>query len=259
MGSLILCHNKRAKQPFEIKQVHQKIYTIEELCYYICNNLYLIDHTLMNKRLCNWLERELELVELSASLREELHRNCSEEQFVLTLLQGANLYALSEINKIQSVMDKLKTQSRVEKLKYKADTLLSGGECQTAVLVYQSILHSERDDSVKKEFYGKVYGCLGSAYGRQFLYKEASESYRKAYEICKESHMLKAYLYCCQKAYPEVEYVKMLSGNPMYLSMDAVLKAEKENQRDAFIPKLDENQLEIWKMEYRRGEGLKKL
>ena len=40
MGSLILCHNKRAKQPFEIKQVHQKIYTIEELCYYIYNNIY---------------------------------------------------------------------------------------------------------------------------------------------------------------------------------------------------------------------------
>ena len=42
MGSLILCHKKRAKRPFEISRVHTRIYTIEELCYYICNNLYLI-------------------------------------------------------------------------------------------------------------------------------------------------------------------------------------------------------------------------
>ena len=42
MGSLILCHKKRAKRPFEISRVHMRIYTIEELCYSICNNLYLI-------------------------------------------------------------------------------------------------------------------------------------------------------------------------------------------------------------------------
>ena len=39
MGSLILCHSKRAKRPYEISRVHMRIYTIEELCYYLCNNL----------------------------------------------------------------------------------------------------------------------------------------------------------------------------------------------------------------------------
>ena len=38
MGSLILCHKKRAKRPFEISRVHMRIYTIEELCYYIKEN-----------------------------------------------------------------------------------------------------------------------------------------------------------------------------------------------------------------------------
>ena len=55
MGSLILCHKKRAKRPFEISRVHMRIYTIEELCYYICNNLYLIDYTIVNERLCRWV------------------------------------------------------------------------------------------------------------------------------------------------------------------------------------------------------------
>ena len=54
MGSLILCHSKRAKRPYEISRVHMRIYTIEELCYYLCNNLYLIDYTIMNRRLCDW-------------------------------------------------------------------------------------------------------------------------------------------------------------------------------------------------------------
>ena len=63
MGSLILCHKKRARQPYVISRVHMKIYTIEELCYYICNNLYLIDYTIINQQLCDWIGRELDMEE----------------------------------------------------------------------------------------------------------------------------------------------------------------------------------------------------
>ena len=70
MGSLILCHRKKAKQPYEISRVHMRIYTIEELCYYICNNLYLIDYTIINRQLCNWIDTELDMKELADKLRE---------------------------------------------------------------------------------------------------------------------------------------------------------------------------------------------
>ena len=72
MGSLILCHRKRARQPYEIARIHMRIYTIEELCYYICNNLYLIDYTMVNRQLCNWIDKELELPKLA----ESFGRNC---------------------------------------------------------------------------------------------------------------------------------------------------------------------------------------
>ena len=52
MGSLILCHDRHAAHPYEITRIHCRIFTIEELCYYLCNNLYLIDYTIMNEQLC---------------------------------------------------------------------------------------------------------------------------------------------------------------------------------------------------------------
>ena len=55
MGSLILCHDQHAAHPYEITRIHCKIFTMEELCYYLCNNLYLIDYTIMNEQLCGWL------------------------------------------------------------------------------------------------------------------------------------------------------------------------------------------------------------
>ena len=50
MGSLILCHKKHARQPYVIARGHIRIYTLEELCYFICNNLYLIDYTLIKRQ-----------------------------------------------------------------------------------------------------------------------------------------------------------------------------------------------------------------
>ena len=86
-GSLILCHSKRAKRPYEISRVHMRIYTIEELCYYLCNNLYLIDYTIMNRRLCDWLEDELGLAKMAEDLRRDLDQNATLEEFVLTILK----------------------------------------------------------------------------------------------------------------------------------------------------------------------------
>ena len=232
MGSLILCHSKRAKRPYEISRVHMRIYTIEELCYYLCNNLYLIDYTIMNRRLCDWLEDELGLAKMAEDLRRDLDQNATLEEFVLTILKGSVIYAPSEIVKIQNLLEQLKNQR--------------------AFLVYQSILSQDWDESVNKKFYGKIYGCLGSAYGYLFLYKEAALMFKEAYSICEEEDMLKAYIYCCYRGLPEKDYVKMLSGNSMFLSMSAKIKAEMEEAKKENDLDFSDEKLITWKSENRR-------
>lgn len=229
-----------------------KIYTIEELCYYICNNLYLIDYTIINHQLCDWIGRELEMEKLSEHLKAELRKNCSMEQFILTILRESTIYAQSDINRIQNILERLQNQKDVERAKHKADSLMQSREYESAVLVYQAIVGGERDDSVDKKFYGKVYASLGAAYGRLFLYEEASKMYEAAYEICEEPEMLKAYLYCCRRAMPEEKYVKMLSGNPAFLSMDPQIKESIREVRREIDPDLPEKKLDQWKKEYRR-------
>ena len=251
MGSLILCHKKRAKQPYEITRVHVCVHTIEELCYYVCNNLYLIDHTIMNRQLCYWIDTELEMDGLAGRLREEISRNCTQEQFVIALLKGAVIYSVSEINKIQIRLDKLKNQKEVERAKFKADCLMSSGEYEDAILVYQSIVYGNWDDSVSMQFYGHVYGCLGTAYGRMFLYKEAADAYKEAYRLSEETDMLKAYLYCCMKVKAPEEYVKMLSGNAAFLSMDAILKEELKKAVKEEDLDIEEKEIERWKSQIR--------
>ena len=85
MSSLILCNKKRAKQPYEVSRIHCRIYTLEELCYYLSNNLYLIDYTIVNERLCDWIEAELGLLRLAEQLRTMLQKHSSEERFVMRI------------------------------------------------------------------------------------------------------------------------------------------------------------------------------
>ena len=252
MSSLILCHKKKARCAYEIARIHLRIYTIEELCYYLCNHLYLVDYTIMNEKLCDWLKEELELIELSDNLRNMLEQNASMEQFVVTILAYSSIYTTAELNQIQDVLDSLKNQGPIEKQKYKADNLMESGSVKSAIMAYQEIIHGERDESIDGKFYGKVYGCLGAAFGRLFLYKEAAKMYEAAFQICEEESMLKGYLYACRKYMNGEEYMALLQKSQIYLAVDSALADEvAEIEGRGKVLQYDDT-LENWKNQYRR-------
>lgn len=252
MSSLILCHKKKAKQPYDVAQIQRKLYTIEELCYYLCNHLYLVDYTIMNETLCDWLDEELELTSLANELRGLLERDSSVEQFVMTILSQSEIYTAGELNRIQDVLDKLKNQKPLEKQKYKADNLLASGSVKTAILSYQAILFGERDESLDGKFYGRVYGCLGAAYGRLFLYEEAAKMYEAAFQICEEPSMLKAYLYACRCYMNRETYNQLLAKSALYVECDEQLQRESEEIANTVQVLQYEDTLVNWKNEYRR-------
>ncbi len=252
MSSLILCHKKKAKQPYEVAQIQRKIYTMEELCYYLCNHLYLIDYTLMNEKLCDWLEEELELGDLANNLRRLLEQNGSMEQFVITILAHSSIYTTGELSRIQDVLDELKNQRPLEKQKYKADNLLASGSTKSAILIYQGILYGERDESLDGKFYGKVFACLGAAYGRLFLYEEAARMYEAAFQICEERTMLKAYLYACRRYMNGESYSQLLEKSQMYLDIDEELVKEVVEITESIQVLQYDDTMENWKNQYRR-------
>ena len=252
MSSLILCHKKKARCAYEIARIHRRIYTIEELCYYLCNNLYLVDYTIMNEKLCDWLAEELELLELSEQLRSMLEQNASMEKFVMTILSSSSIYTTAELSQIQDVLDKLKNQRPIEKQKYKADNLLESGSVKSAIMSYQEIIHGERDESVDSKFYGRVYGCLGAAYGRLFLYEDAARMYEAAYQICEEESMLRAYLYACRKYMTGEEYMSLLQKSTVYQMVDSTIPKMVTEIEERIKVLQYEDTLMNWKNQYRR-------
>ena len=189
MGSLILCHKKKAKHPYEISRIHTRISTLEELCYYLCNNLYLIDYTIMNEQLCRWIADELEMQDLAVKLVELIRNHGSVEKFVVLVLHESRIYTPGEMAHIQNVLEKLKNQKEVERQKYKADKLMESGELESAILVYMSIVNGEKDDSVDKRFYGRVSACLAGAYGSVKIIKCSKVTCMQVPDTCRRMNI----------------------------------------------------------------------
>ena len=253
MGSLILCHDKHAEAPYEITRIHCKIYTIEELCYYLCNNLYLIDYTIMNEQLLNWLDEELGFTELASNLRDVIRMRGSVEKFVLTILKNSKIYREPEMIRIQNVLERLKNQKDIERQKYKGDNLLESGEIEEAILVYQAILNQEKDESVDPKFYGKIYAGLGAAYGRLFLYQESAKMYDRAYQICEDRSLLKPYLYASYKYMSLEEYHILLTKHDDYAEVNAQMRQKMEEFKRNVQLEPSSSLLEKWKQQYRRS------
>lgn len=253
MGSLVLCHDKHAAHPYEISRIHCKIFTIEELCYYLCNNLYLIDYTIMNEQLCTWLEEELVMKDLAGMLRDVIRLNGSVEKFVLTILKYSRIYREPEMIRIQNVLERLKNQKDIERQKYKGDNLLESGEIEEAIIVYQAILNQEKDETVDAKFYGRIYAGLGAAYGRLFLYEESAKMYDRAYQICEDQVLLKPYLYASYKYMSLEEYHILLTKHEEYVEINAQMRQEIEDLKLEMPTELDEEMLDKWKRQYRRS------
>ena len=56
-----LCLLGQAKTPYFIENIRTNIYSLEELCFYLYNNVCLIDDSIINEGLCDWLRDELGL------------------------------------------------------------------------------------------------------------------------------------------------------------------------------------------------------
>ena len=253
MGSLILCHDQHAAHPYEITRIHCKIFTMEELCYYLCNNLYLIDYTIMNEQLCGWLEEDIGKRELADQLRDVIRMRGSVEKFVLTILKSSGLYKEAEMIRIQNVLERLKNQKDIERQKYKGDNLLESGEVEEAILVYQAILNEGEDENTDPKFYGNIYASLGSAYGRMFLYQQAARMYDRAYQICEDPKLLKPYLYASYKYMSMEEYHILLTKNDTYAEINTELRSEMKEIREGIQMEMSEQLTDKWKQQYRRS------
>lgn len=102
MGELILCNQNMAAFPYYVEEAAIGVYSLEELSYYICHNVYLLRSDFMNEDLCNWLERELKLKDAADALREIVRKGGTLSEFVTCLLSQSGIVTECRSRRLRS-------------------------------------------------------------------------------------------------------------------------------------------------------------
>lgn len=183
MSGMILCRTKTAVNPYRIDDMGVRIYSLEELCYYIYNNIYLIGSDFIDDRLIDFIENETGEQALANRLKELLAQRAGIAEMLVIILKYVDYYSIEEIESIKGVLDTLSTKNVLERMKARGDSFLENNCYHSAINNYCKILESPYDNTLSAMFYAKVYHNIGVAYTQLFLYEQAAPYFDEAYRI----------------------------------------------------------------------------
>lgn len=185
MSELILCTGRLATNPYYILTGNTNVYSIEELAYFICNNVYLIDESIMSEKLCAWVSEELHLPVLSRDLMDSMKGFNTLASFVGTILEGSGYCSENEIAKVKKVLNEIGNKNEFFRRKHKADMMLDSKMYNQSIYEYKKLLSYYGTRNEAPENVGAVWHNMGTAYARLFLFEDACDCFERAYELNK--------------------------------------------------------------------------
>lgn len=200
MSTLIYCQSPLSATPYYLEDASLNIYSLEELSYYILNNVYMLSTKLMNQELCNWIGRELKQPKLASELLTMVQNNSPLHVFIGHLL-GANGYASAkEIKDALAIISTFENKSESERKKMRADRLMSKERLVDAIYEYETLLVDDIAKTMPKVVEGDVYHNLGCSFARLFIFDEAVKCFDEAYKRNQKKQSLHCLLYAARCA-----------------------------------------------------------
>ena len=185
MGTVKVCVHELAKTPYYAEATGIHLYSIEELAYYLYENIYLIDERMIDEKLYSWIEMELGLWKLAERLRNGRGSGNHIYNQVMVILQASEYYSEREIGELSEKIKTISGMQAQERMKYKADDLMQNENYWAAIAEYERILGIRQSSRLSVEFYAKVWNNLAGCYARLFLFEKAAACFESAYQFHK--------------------------------------------------------------------------
>jgi tetratricopeptide (TPR) repeat protein len=199
--------------PYYVENISVNLYSLEELCYYITHNAYLLERDFMCEELCTWVEKELKLVQLADRLRDILREQGKLSDFVRIILNENGYCLPNEIRDVCEVILEMEEKSDFECSKIRADRLMEREKYLSCIYEYKRLLDSEDAKNENALIVGNIWHNLGTAYARLFLFEEAAGCYRKAYQRNQDYASLKAELFAYRCMHDEPAFTRTAMEN----------------------------------------------
>ncbi|WP_029320867.1 hypothetical protein [Butyrivibrio sp. AE3004] len=232
MSAPILCTGRYALKPYYLEKIGRRIYSIEELCYCITQNAFLIDTDSFDMSLVDWISDELSLRKLSDELRSMLVHNCSAAAFAGLILEYVGYSSKEEISSVEEILKNNADMDIYEKRMSRAEYLMKQGHLHQAFAEYGYLQKhmSEMDKNVK----AKIEHNQGVMYAHLFMYDRAAELFHKAWEDGGDDESYLGYLAAKRMIMDEKEYVAFIGAHKEAHNLSLKLEQRMDEANDLY-------------------------
>ena len=213
MSGLILSEKKEGV--FYRESLEEKrIFSAEELCYYLKQNIYAINEDFFGEELCAFLAA-LGYQSLSVRLLQKKNLGKSYLSMAADVIMEIDYYSGEEKKKILAEFDRIMERSPAQNRKVRADILMKNGKEEDAYKEYKNI---SEDADLEEELRADCLNDLGVICGAGFRYEEAYTYFRQAMQLHKKQEYLDNMI-CC---------LILAKDGPGRMGTEALREKEKE-------------------------------
>lgn len=212
MSTVILCNGKYARNPFFYAADEIRFFSIEEVCFFLYKNAFLLSDDFFSDSLLDWIREELDLPVFADALLGFREKEDTVLHSVEYLFLATGYYGEQEVEKVRTVMTEGSKLSVEERRKMRADAYCRKQKYKLALGEYEELL--KLADKEQAGFMAKLYHNIGVCHAGMFLYEQAAEAFQKAFEWYPNTESYVQFLTALKFGKSQAEYLSYLSGNP---------------------------------------------
>lgn len=221
-----------AETPYLFEKMMASIFSPEELCYCIMLDAYLLDETFVSDELADWLGEGCGLDELAATLKNDVRKKASVDEYAKHILEYIGFYPQEIIEETCEVIRDNASLTLFEKNKARADYYLMCGHVRLALSAYNELLETipEKEKIVR----AAIWHNCGYAYVKLFKFNEASKAFYYSYKIIQNEDSLKQFLTALRMAKTDEEYLEFISAHPEFFEMSQRIERSMHQAKSQF-------------------------
>ena len=183
--------------PLNMKMSGIRIFSLEELCWYLFQNVYAITPDLFDDKMFFWMDKITGNHSLALALDNYKAAGKPLKEIVRLLLNSVDYLSNSEIAFVYNKLTEMEHQNPVEQARQAADNYNRYGHCMAALKSYHHVIcqmSHEYANEVTRQFKAETWHNMGIAFLKLHHPVRAAECMEKAYSLVKEQSYLEAYI-----------------------------------------------------------------
>lgn len=255
---LSLCVGNYATTPYCITSLGIQVYCMEELCYCLRENAFLLDFSVMDEYLIDWIDNECGVSELANELYLMVRKQGTLSAFVTLIMEYVGLYDAEIIQEVERVLKEGSGLSGIEKRKKQIDYLVRKKKYPLAVQRYDDLLmewnpeYGQETQMPGEYVKAEILHNKGVALAHMMVYGTAAECFRQAYEIDGAQASYEAYLAAKRMELEEREYLAFIAQVPDSYEKSLALEKRIEQLEKEFASQESGrkiSELRLWRFE----------